>query len=59
MRLFWTIIWSFLLSSMVVYVVSSMTGAHFDLTLAIVLSITFTVASVVLGEGLLKQEDVS
>lgn len=56
MQLVWTIIWSFLLSSMVTYVVSSMQGGEFAWSLVLVSTIAFTVAVVVLGEGALKEE---
>jgi len=56
MRLLWTIIWSFLLSSMVTYVVSSMQGGHFTWSAVIVSTIAFALAVVALSEGALKEE---
>ncbi|MCD5324702.1 MULTISPECIES: YjzD family protein [Pontibacillus] len=56
MRLIWSIIWSFLLSCMTVYVVNSMDGLAFNMTQAIVLTIGFTVAVVLLGEGALAED---
>ncbi|MBO8156262.1 MAG: YjzD family protein [Bacillaceae bacterium] len=59
MKLIWTIIWSFLLSSMVVYVIGNMNGTHFDFTLVAVLTVSFTIAAAVLGDGILKEDDAS
>lgn len=59
MRMIWTIIWSFLLSAMATYVISNMTGGHFEFSQVIVLTIVFVVTAVVLGEGLLKDETQS
>jgi len=56
MRLFWTIIWSFVLSSMATYVVSSMQGGHFTWSAVIVSTIAFVIAVVAVGEGALKEE---
>ncbi|TFB22027.1 DUF2929 family protein [Filobacillus milosensis] len=56
MRLIWTVIWSFLLSLMVVYVLASMTGDDFSLTLATVLTALFTLAAVILGDGVIKED---
>lgn len=57
MRVFWTIIWSFLLSSMVTYVISNMSGGSFDITQAIVLAVAFTVISILLTEGAMRETD--
>ncbi|MFC0524790.1 YjzD family protein [Pontibacillus salicampi] len=59
MRLFWTIFWSFLLSLMVTYVVSSINVGPFKLTNAIVLTVGFTLTVVLLAEGGLKEESDS
>ncbi|MCP8615564.1 DUF2929 family protein [Salirhabdus salicampi] len=60
MRYLVTLLWSFLLSGMVVYVVSSMSGIEFSGTGVVLLAIAFTVCSIVLGDGVLKEEtDVS
>ncbi|MFD2639391.1 DUF2929 family protein [Piscibacillus salipiscarius] len=56
MRLVWTVIWGFLLSLMVVYVITSMTGDTFSFPLAIVLTVLFTLSSVVLGEGVIRDD---
>ncbi|KGX86042.1 YjzD family protein [Pontibacillus marinus] len=56
MRLLWTIIWSFLLSSMVTYVVSSMQGGSFTWSAVIASTVAFVLAVVALGEGALKEE---
>ncbi|RPF52096.1 YjzD family protein [Aquisalibacillus elongatus] len=56
MRLIWTVIWSFLLSLMVVYVLASMTGDEFSLSFAGILTAIFTIVAVVLGEGVIKDD---
>ncbi|QST00806.1 YjzD family protein [Pontibacillus sp. ALD_SL1] len=56
MRLIWSIFWAFLLSCMTVYVVNSMDGLAFNMTQAVVLTIVFTVAVVLLGEGALAED---
>ncbi len=57
MRYIWTIIWSFLLSSMIVYVLASMSGGTFDLTGTIALTAVFALTTIVLGEGILGKSD--
>lgn len=56
MRIIWSLIWSFLLSSMLVYVISNMGGISFNLTAAIVLGIAFTVVVAILGDGISEDE---
>ncbi|MFD1017847.1 YjzD family protein [Thalassobacillus hwangdonensis] len=56
MRFFWTIFWAFLLSFMITYVISNMGGADFTIMQVVVLTVLFSIASVVLGEGLIKDE---
>ncbi|ARI78039.1 YjzD family protein [Halobacillus mangrovi] len=57
MRIIWTMIWAFLLSAMAVYVISNMSGGHFDFLQVIILTVLFTIAAVVLGEGVIKEEE--
>ncbi|GEL76893.1 YjzD family protein [Tenuibacillus multivorans] len=56
MRIIWTLFWSFVLSLMVVYVLASMTGDEFSFTFSIVLTAIFTIATVTLGEGVIKDD---
>ncbi|GAA0454992.1 YjzD family protein [Alkalibacillus silvisoli] len=56
MRVIWTAIWSFLLSAMIVYVISSMAGYSFDLTGTVAIAVTFTLVTVILSEGVLKDK---
>ncbi|ELK45219.1 YjzD family protein [Halobacillus sp. ACCC02827] len=56
MRMIWTIVWAFLLSFMSAYVVSNMSGSDFAFSQVITMTILFTLAAVVLGEGLIKDE---
>ncbi|WP_081988442.1 YjzD family protein [Halobacillus sp. BBL2006] len=57
MRIIWTLIWAFLLSSMAAYVISNMSGGHFDFLQVIVLTVIFTLAAMVLGDGVIKEEE--
>lgn len=57
MRIIWTMIWAFLLSAMAVYVISNMSGGHFDFFQVIILTVLFTIAAVVLGDGVIKEEE--
>ncbi|WLR49543.1 YjzD family protein [Halobacillus litoralis] len=57
MRMIWTIIWAFLLSLMAAYVVSNMAGSSFAFSQVIIMTILFTLAAVVLGEGIIKEEE--
>jgi hypothetical protein len=56
MRIFWTVFWAFLLSFMITYVISNMEGASFTFTQVIVLTVIFSGATFILGEGLVKDE---
>lgn len=56
MRMIWTIIWALLLSFMSAYVVSNMAGSSFAFSQVIIMTILFTLAAVVLGEGIIKDE---
>ncbi len=56
MRIFWTVFWAFLLSLMMAYVVSNMTGSDFSFLQAIVMTVLFSGTVIALGEGLIKQE---
>ncbi|MBH0228777.1 YjzD family protein [Halobacillus yeomjeoni] len=57
MRIIWTLIWAFLLSSMTAYVISNMAGGSFHLSQVIIMTILFTVVAAVLGEGIIKEEE--
>ncbi len=56
MRFIWTILWAFLLSLMTAYVVSNMSGAGFSATQVITMTILFSGAAIVLGEGVITEE---
>ncbi|MBB6453031.1 hypothetical protein HNQ94_001479 [Salirhabdus euzebyi] len=57
MRFIWAFIWSLLLSSMVVYVISNMSGKTFDFVSAIALGVGFAVIITVIGDGVLKDDE--
>ncbi|WP_102028030.1 YjzD family protein [Salirhabdus sp. Marseille-P4669] len=57
MRYIFTLFWSLLISSMVVYVIGNMSGTPFNITNAVVLAVVFTFVVIVLGDGLLKDEE--
>ncbi len=42
---------------MVVYVIGNMSGTPFNITNAVVLAVVFTFVVIVLGDGLLKDEE--
>jgi hypothetical protein len=50
-----TIVWAFLLSFMISYVLSNMGGHSFSINQVLMLTGIFTVAVVLLGEGALKE----
>ncbi|MCP3031993.1 YjzD family protein [Halobacillus sp. A1] len=56
MRMIWTVLWAFLLSFMTAYVVSNMAGTSFSFLQVIIMTILFSVAAIVLGEGVIKEE---
>jgi uncharacterized membrane protein len=56
MRYFWTFLWSFLLSNMLVYVVSNMEGSHFDLMQSTILAVVFTVIISIMGSATAGEE---
>ncbi|MCA0969602.1 YjzD family protein [Halobacillus litoralis] len=56
MRYIWTIIWAFLLSFMAAYVISNMAGGSFAFSQVIVTTILFTLAAIILGEGVISEE---
>ncbi|SDZ74768.1 Protein of unknown function [Thalassobacillus cyri] len=56
MRFFWTIFWAFLLSFMITYVISNMQSSDFSFVQVVVLTVLFSGAAVVLGDGLIKDE---
>jgi hypothetical protein len=43
MKYFWTFLWTFLLVEMLTYVVTSMTGAHFDFMTGLILAVGATI----------------
>ena len=49
MRFFWTLFWSFLLSQMLVYVISSMQGSSYDFNTGIIIAIAMSIAVFILG----------
>ncbi|MGP4070737.1 YjzD family protein [Halobacillus sp. B29] len=56
MKFVWTLIWALLLSFMTAYVVSNMAGGSFGFTQVFIMTLLFTGAAVILGEGLIKDE---
>ncbi|WP_017754623.1 YjzD family protein [Calidifontibacillus oryziterrae] len=51
MRIFWTLFWSFLLSLMLVYVISSMTGSPFVFMQGVILAVVFSLVIIIVGEA--------
>lgn len=51
MRYFWTAFWAFLISQMLVYVVSNMQGATFDFMTGTIIAAVFSVAIFILGDA--------
>ncbi|MCA1011320.1 YjzD family protein [Halobacillus halophilus] len=56
MKFVWTLIWALLLSFMTAYVVSNMAGGSFHFIQVFIMTLLFTGAAVILGEGLIKDE---
>ncbi|MCA0172323.1 YjzD family protein [Bacillus sp. RAR_GA_16] len=54
MRYLWAIIWGFLLSNMMFYVLASMQGGHFEFGPASLFGVILAVAAMVVGEGLIS-----
>ncbi|WP_102347351.1 YjzD family protein [Bacillus sp. Marseille-P3661] len=50
MRVFWTVFWTFLLSQMLVYVVSSMSGGTYEFMQGVVITVAFSLIIILLGE---------
>ncbi|MBO9128663.1 YjzD family protein [Bacillus sp. 165] len=57
MRVVWTLIWSFLLSQMMAYVISSMTGTTYDFMQATIMSVVIAVG-VMLVAAVIPNEPV-
>lgn len=56
MRYIMVLFWSVLISSVVSYVLSSMAGDSFNLQLTLAFAAILSVAILILGEGILKEE---
>ncbi|MEW9674971.1 YjzD family protein [Lentibacillus sp. L22] len=56
MRFFWTFIWALAIGGVISYILSAMAGEPFNVIHTLVLSIIFTIAIYVLGEGILKEQ---
>jgi len=56
LRFFVVIIWSFLVSTIVSYVLTSMAGEPFNLNHTMILAAFFVVVITILGEFVLKEE---
>ncbi|GGJ95361.1 hypothetical protein GCM10007063_17340 [Lentibacillus kapialis] len=56
MRFLWPLIWAFLISCVVSYVLVSMAGNDFDIVSTFGATIVITLAVFILGEGVLKGE---
>ncbi|MEC5423618.1 DUF2929 family protein [Virgibacillus sp. C22-A2] len=54
-----TIVWAVLISGVISYVLSSMGNEAFSLVNTLVLAAILVVAVVILGEGVLKEEDTN
>ncbi|MCA0989950.1 DUF2929 family protein [Bacillus hwajinpoensis] len=54
MRFLWAIIWGFLLSNMIFYVLASMQGGHYEFGAASLFGVAIAVAAMVIGEGLIS-----
>lgn len=54
MRYLWTIIWAFLLSFVISYVLSAMASEPLAMTQVLVMTVIFSLAVIILGEGGLK-----
>ncbi|WP_327607187.1 DUF2929 family protein [Virgibacillus tibetensis] len=59
MRYIMTIVWAVLISGVISYVLSSMGNEAFSLVNTLVLAAILVVAVVILGEGVLKEEDTN
>ncbi|MCA0987794.1 YjzD family protein [Guptibacillus algicola] len=53
MRYIWAIIWGFLLSNMIFYVLASMQGGSFNFPAAIIFGVIISAAAIVLGDGVI------
>ncbi|PKR78335.1 DUF2929 domain-containing protein [Halalkalibacillus sediminis] len=56
MRLFWTAFWSFLLSFMIVYVISAMNEGTFSVVSGVVMASAFTVVAILLSEVIITDD---
>ncbi|MFD2630356.1 YjzD family protein [Oceanobacillus kapialis] len=56
MRYIWTIIWAFLISAALSYVLSSMGGEQFDVMNTVVFAAILSVFVFLLGDVVLKEE---
>ncbi|WP_010529926.1 DUF2929 family protein [Lentibacillus jeotgali] len=56
MRFLWPLIWAFLISCVVSYVLVSMAGNEFEIVGTFAATIVITLAVFILGEGVLKGE---
>ncbi|WP_407272393.1 DUF2929 family protein [Radiobacillus sp. PE A8.2] len=57
MRYFWTFVWALLISSTISYVLSSMAGDTLQIAPVIFIAAVFTFVIILLGDGILKQEE--
>lgn len=57
MRFLWTFIWALLIGGVISYILVSMTGDSFNMMHSLTLSIIFTIAIFLLGEGVLKEQN--
>ncbi|MDX8045776.1 DUF2929 family protein [Gracilibacillus sp. S3-1-1] len=57
MKYFATIFWAVLILTVVAYVLTSMAGLPFNFAGAISLAAVFSIVAIVLGEGVLKEEN--
>ncbi|MFD1360176.1 DUF2929 family protein [Lentibacillus salinarum] len=54
MRFLWPLVWAFLISCVISYVLISMAGNEFEFGSTLMATIVITLAVFVLGEGVLK-----
>ncbi|QGH35637.1 DUF2929 family protein [Gracilibacillus salitolerans] len=57
MKYFATIFWAVIILTVVSYVLTSMGGQDFNLASAISIAAIFSIVAIVLGDGVLKEEE--
>ncbi|MGN8644612.1 DUF2929 family protein [Gracilibacillus sp. HCP3S3_G5_1] len=57
MKYFATIFWAVIILTVVSYVLTSMGGQEFNLASAVSIAAIFSIVAIILGEGVLKEEE--